>query len=639
MSRSLRHAPLAAKLGVFGALLLAVALGSIALTVWVSWQLEGGAAAVNEAGRLRMQTWRLAHAVSTQAPTPAMHAAMDASLHLLQQGDPARPLFLPSDAATAAALGDVQAQWQATRAGWTTAAPTPAQTAAEAQALVERVDALVARIETRLQRWTSLLGAFQLALMGAALATAVALLYASHLFVFRPLALLQQGLRAVEAGDLDARVPVHSHDEFGRVAEGFNRMAERLADSYRGLEAKVAEKTETLRAERERLAVLYDASRVVAGSADLPTLAQTFAQRLRAAAGADAVLVRCHDAAQGCMPLLASDGVPTAMLDQEGALRHAPCRCAPRSNGQAAVLQRLDRDANADATCGARPQCTRHGFAHGMTLPVRLQQRTLGEVTLLWRGDTEPAPAAEDVALLHSLASQLAGGIEALRAAALQREAAVSEERAFIARELHDSIAQALAFMKLQIQMLRGAIARRDAKAIDDGVGELDAGVRESLADVRELLLHFRTRACGDDLVAALRSTLHKFQHQSGIAAHLDVGGPGVPLAPDVQVQLLHVVQEALSNVRKHAGATQVHVRVDPHPDWRIEVRDDGCGFSTAAQAADGDTHVGLRIMRERAAAVGAQVRVHTAPGSGTRVVLTRPAAVAPTAVPLASAA
>jgi two-component system nitrate/nitrite sensor histidine kinase NarX len=154
------------------------------------------------------------------------------------------------------------------------------------------------------------------------------------------------------------------------------------------------------------------------------------------------------------------------------------------------------------------------------------------------------------------------------------------------------------------------------------------------------LLLHFRTRSSGDDFIGALKTTLHKFQRQSGIATQLGVGGPGVPLAPDVQVQLLHVVQEALSNVRKHAGATQVCVRVDPHPDWHIEVRDDGCGFSVGAKPVDDDPHVGLRIMRERAAAVGAQVHVHSAPGSGTRVVLTRPArAASDRDAPLAAAA
>jgi two-component system nitrate/nitrite sensor histidine kinase NarX len=85
------------------------------------------------------------------------------------------------------------------------------------------------------------------------------------------------------------------------------------------------------------------------------------------------------------------------------------------------------------------------------------------------------------------------------------------------------------------------------------------------------------------------------------------------------------VVQEALSNVRKHAGARQVWLQVRQHPHWRIEVRDDGCGFDAAAAQASDDTHVGLRIMRERAAGIGAEVALHSLPGQGTTVVVQWP--------------
>ncbi len=91
-----------------------------------------------------------------------------------------------------------------------------------------------------------------------------------------------------------------------------------------------------------------------------------------------------------------------------------------------------------------------------------------------------------------------------------------------------------------------------------------------------------------------------------------------MPLPPDVQVQLLHVVQEALSNVRKHAGASAVWVDVQQQPPWRIEVRDDGRGFD--AEAALDETHVGLRIMRERATGIGASVQIRSQPGQGTCV-------------------
>jgi two-component system nitrate/nitrite sensor histidine kinase NarX len=95
-------------------------------------------------------------------------------------------------------------------------------------------------------------------------------------------------------------------------------------------------------------------------------------------------------------------------------------------------------------------------------------------------------------------------------------------------------------------------------------------------------------------------------------------------LPADVQVQVLHVVQEALSNVRKHAHAREVWLDVQQTPQWRVEVRDDGCGFATEATAQD-ETHVGLRIMHERAERIGADVDIASVPGSGTCVVLTLP--------------
>jgi two-component system nitrate/nitrite sensor histidine kinase NarX len=140
---------------------------------------------------------------------------------------------------------------------------------------------------------------------------------------------------------------------------------------------------------------------------------------------------------------------------------------------------------------------------------------------------------------------------------------------------------------------------------------------------VRELLVHFRTRTNTEDISAALQTTLQKFEHQTGLKTHLQLEGAGLPLPADIQVQVLHVVLEALSNVRKHARASTVWVEVQQSLPWRVEVRDDGQGFDT--DLATGETHVGLRIMRERAARIGALVELSSVPGSGTCVVLTLP--------------
>jgi len=617
---------LSAKLGAIGSALLLVALLSIGLTLWVTWQLEGGAAAVNEAGRMRMQTWRLAQTLAggdTQR-VDTLVAQFDDSVRLLRSGDPARPLFVPHDAQTQAAFKDVQQGWMDLRSTWT-AQPAPAATlaaltAAQADAFVQRVDAFVSAIEDQLARLTAILNLVQFAMVALAIASAVTLLYSAYLFVFNPLARLQAGLVRVAQGDLSVRVEVGSSDEFGALSTGFNQMAHKLQALYQTLEAKVQEKTLRLDQQHTRLAALYEAAAFVTRATTLDELAQGFAAQLRRVARADASAVRWSDESNQRYLLLASDCLPQSIVEQEHCLSTGSCLCGqPQAQAHTQVI--AIRSQAGPAFGG---HCEKAGFESILSVPLRLHERMVGEVNLFYRGAS--ALAGEDRDLLETLASHLAGAIEGLRVGALQREAAVAEERGLLARELHDSIAQSLVFLKIQAGLLRTAQQRHDAAGIERSLDELDEGVRGSLADVRELLMHFRTRTNAEDVAHALRTTLQKFEHQTGLPTHLSIEGDGLPLAPDVQVQVLHVVQEALSNVRKHAGARQVWVQVQQAPQWRVEVRDDGCGFAGLGSPPD-QTHVGLRIMRERAQGIGATVEVDSVPGSGTCVVLTLPAA------------
>lgn len=607
-----RDARLATKIGVLGGALLLAALASIGATLWISWQLVGGAAAVNEAGRLRMQTWELTHvsALGEQAQAQRLRERIDASLALLSQGEPSRPLFLPRDVETQARLQAVDQAWRRVRGS--------SISDVEARALVTQIDALVSRVEARIAAWTAILSSLQLALLPLAIIGCVGLLVASRVLVFLPVDRLRNALRALENGDLSARVPVRNRDELGEVAEGFNAMAARLGKAYRSMELQVRDRTADLRAEQHRLTVLYEASAFAAQVESTDVLAAGFADRLRRVARADAVIVRCLDPRRERMVLLSSQGLPPGMLDAERCLAKGDCYCgAPEP---AARVIRIE-----PATVYGT-HCQKAGFCALISVALRLHGEVVGEVDLLYRETPELAAADRD--LLDSLAAHLSTAIERLRAAALQREAAIAEERAMLARELHDSIAQGLAFTKIQVQLLRQSqVAGRTedaAKLLD----EVELGIKESTADVRALLLHFRTRTDGDDLVPALQQTLHKFRLQSGLAAELEVRGHGAPLPADQQVQLLHVVQEALSNVRKHAGARSVKLLVEQQPQFSIEVQDDGRGFDTEGEGPD-DSHVGLRIMRERAERVGAFIDIQSQPGSGTRVRVALPQALA----------
>ena len=616
---------LSTKLLGLGVGFLLVALLSIGLTLWVTWKLEGGAAAVNEAGRLRMHMLRMVVAQQTESPENLRVLAnnFDASLELLRTGDPARPLYVPWSA-------DTQARFDAIRLAWgelrqdlgRDAVPAGAAAVGRADGFVQLVDGFVEAIEVQIARWTAALHLFQLGMMALAIAAAVTFMAVSYLLVLNPVSRLQQAQARLRQGDLGTRLPVDSDDEFGQLSAGFNLMAHALQASHTDLEHKVREKTASIAVKNQRLAALYEVSAQASNAGSLDTLAQGFAQQIRRIAKADAAVVRWSNEGNERYVMLAADGLPAAMAADEHCLPTGSCLC-----GQPQEQARMRVIPITPVSAPSLPHCRDAGFETMVTIPVQMHQRMLGEVNLFFRTPVELTKGMQN--LLDTMARHLASSMESLRATALEREAAVSEERSLIARELHDSIAQSLAFLKIQTQLLRDAVARDDTLARDRSMGELDVGVRECYADVRELLVHFRTRTSEEDIESALQATLSKFEHQTGMGTTLTMSGHGLPLAADVQIQVLHMVQEALSNVRKHSGASRVEVRVHRHPRWRFEVQDNGVGFDVAGVPPN-SVHVGLGIMRERALGIDATISVESAPGAGVCVAIELPLPLSP---------
>ncbi|MBC7993662.1 MAG: type IV pili methyl-accepting chemotaxis transducer N-terminal domain-containing protein [Rhizobacter sp.] len=616
-----KHWSLGARLALAATPFLLVSLLLMALTLWVSWQLDGGAAAVNEAGRMRMQAYRMSLSVST-GDTQALARqieSFDASLAMLRQGDPERPLFVPWDDEVHARFASVENDWAAFQQRWTRVPMSSVQVLPEEAArFSEHIDAFVSVIEATMSHWTRQLHLLELAAMALAVLGASVLLYIGYVLVLEPVRLLKNATDEIKHGDFSARVDLQRSDEFGALAEGFNRMAEHLQSMYRGLEAKVAEKTALLEEKRERMEALYDVTNLVANATSLQELADGFTQRVGRVAHADGVALRWSDESNRRYLLLASLGLPEAMREGELCVMAGDCHCgAPEApNGTRVIPIRSMK-------LSAMKHCAHAGYEAVVSVPIRLHERLMGELNLFYHALVTPSEAERS--LLEALTAHLASGMENLRLSALAKEAAVAQERTFIARELHDSIAQSLAFLKIQVQLMRDALASGDKVSVDKTLAEIDVGVRESYGDVRELLMHFRTRTNTEDIEPALATTLRKFEHQSGIHTHLAMHGNGMPLSPDLQVQVLHIVQEALSNVRKHAQASQVWLDVQQHPAWRFEVRDDGRGFATDGPSG-GETHVGLRIMSERAQRIGAELHVASRPGGGTAVTLSLPA-------------
>ena len=611
---------LGAKLAMVGIPFLLLVLCSTVVMLWMSRQLDGGAAAVNEAGRMRMQAYRLALSIDEgrRDDLPRQIEAFERSLSVLLHGDPERPLAVPWDDRVRAAFPAVERDWVAFRARWLDGPPAAGRDLRrDTDEFVARIDALVIGIESHLARQTALLHLLQLSALVLAVVAAAALVLAGLVFVLRPVRKLAQAIGSIQAGNFDARVEHASSDEFGTLSRGFNGMAENLQSMYRHLEHKVAEKTSELEEKRERLEGLYEVTNLVANTTALADLAQGFVEIVARIARADGVALRWSDRGNQRFLMLASQGLPQALLDAEQCLERGTCHCSTVAENPGVRVIPIQDESGPDSLA-----CAQAGFKTVINVPVCLHERTMGEVDLFFCARVRPAPALRS--LLEALGSHLASAMENLRLAALEKEAAIAQERLHLARELHDSIAQSLAFLKIQVQLLRDALQSGDAAQRAAALDEIDAGVRESYGDVRELLMHFRTRANAEDIEAALASTLRKFEHQSGVKTVLSIQGHGIPLAPDRQIQVLHIVQEALSNVRKHARASRVALDVRQHPAWRLEVRDDGIGFDAGGDRGD-ETHVGLRIMKERAQRIDAELEIVSAPGQGSSVVLTLP--------------
>lgn len=205
-----------------------------------------------------------------------------------------------------------------------------------------------------------------------------------------------------------------------------------------------------------------------------------------------------------------------------------------------------------------------------------------------------------------------------------KRLLAVLQERNLIAQGLHDSIAQALTFLNLQVQMLETAFAENKREEAAENIGFIKTGVQECYEDVRELLLNFRTKISNKEFPEAVADLFSRFTQQTGTTVETAwENGTHLP-TQDEQLQMIFILQESLSNIRKHARATHVKFTLSEHGGrFTMTIQDNGQGFDTEKIGEPTGSHVGLHIMQERAKRIRAVLEIRSQPQQGTTVSLT----------------
>ncbi len=355
------------------------------------------------------------------------------------------------------------------------------------------------------------------------------------------------------------------------------------------------------RREREREA-LYEVALQLTGRADLPDVLDTITGHARELLGADRA-VACLSDTRGPASPAAALRDRLAMAD-DGRVCHVAHAATGAHHGQ-------------NPLC---PLTSGQDTASWAARPLRGPDGILGELCVVRSG---PSFTASERHLLGALADMAAIAVRTAHLHEAEEQWTIHAERDRIARELHDSLAQVLGVIHLQLRALETRAKDEASHTMAGELSQLAETADEAYQDVREAILGLRETIREDGgLEGALREYLRKYSRQTGIAATLACDGDTRhALSPRAEVQLLRVVQEALTNTRKHSHASRASVTIEcDGPQTTLSIEDDGVGFDPASVAGSMEGGFGLASMRERVEQIGGTITVHTAPSEGTRI-------------------
>ena len=298
----------------------------------------------------------------------------------------------------------------------------------------------------------------------------------------------------------------------------------------------------------------------------------------------------------------------------------------PEGQGPTGVAMRegrpfINNDSATDATVAPwREEQLKRGYRSSASFPLKIAGATIGVLTLY--SGTAHYFDGEEVHLLSVLADDFSFALEAAEVASerVVAEEALRSERARLARDLHDSVTQALFAVSLKAELLAEACEGELTPAVAQVACEVQRLSRGALAQMRTLLLELRGDALEEVPISQLMScAVEATEARTGTALHLNIAGDA-QLPAALHVAVYRITQEALNNVARHANAKYAQVELELSPvRVRLAVTDDGRGFEPRALEP---THLGLRSMRERAAEAEAQLRIDSSPGRGTQIVL-----------------
>lgn len=601
LQRSLVARIIASLLAISG-----MALISITLTMAMSNGSRGDAAAINVAGSLRMNAYQMMAALQRleYAPEAASEEQLDNLMASFDQRLNGTTLqqTIPTDDRheRRRQLEKIQTYWQHTLRPALQAPPSGAERDLNTLetmivAMVNDIEMLVAYLEQSTEAKVRLLGMMQvLFLVLIAIVVAIALYDVRYNLVV-PLRQLMVLAREAAQRNFKPRSQLRGSDELALLGHTFNKMSAELATSYAALEDTVSRKKQELECSNQALRVMHDASRsLYGGGNDLCSSAAPMLRELEKLLDIGPIRLSLNDPFdQREMPVLETHSRtrPEYCRDQDC---HA-CLIDPRP------LELIDNH---------QSQC--------LLLPISVGDTLLGTLEVWY-----PQEQLNDSTrrLLTMLADQLATAVYLQRRIEEQQHVTLINERTIIARELHDSLAQSLSYLKMQVARLERMQQKETTREAQSAVfDELRTGLNSAYRQLRELLTTFRLKLEGPGLQFALRQTVDEFSQRIGATVELDYDVPPYLLNPNEEIHVLQITREALANTHKHAQAHWAGVTVRfADAQLLVRIEDDGIGLEDDSSPP---MHYGLVIIRDRANTLNGELRIANRPTGGTCVEL-----------------
>jgi nitrate/nitrite-specific signal transduction histidine kinase len=462
------------------------------------------------------------------------------------------------------------------------------------------------------EEWSSLLAASQgygqflylLLVLGIIFPAIVVFFGVKH--ITDPIAKFTTAAKEIAGGNYGQQIEVNTGDELEELGNQFNQMSVQLSESYSQLERRVAART-------RELATLNAIAAVVSRSLDLEEIMNDALNKILEVLEMELGSAYAIDDEGKGLKLLAEHGLSAEFID-----RLSPRPLKGSVVEKAALLGYplvwlLDDYPEIEM----KPLLAKQGIAQIICVPLMVKGRLVGAFNF---GAHESRPISkEELSLLGACGQQIGVAVENARLYRQAEETAAISERTRLARELHDSVTQTLFSASLIAEVLPD-LWEMNQKEGWRRLEELRQLTRGALAEMRTLLVELRPNALVEiPLPDLLRQLCEALIGRTRLPIQLSIAGQQ-KLPADVQVGLYRITQEALNNIVKHSKATQAVVTLRLNGSLHLSIADNGCGFEIAKVPPD---HLGLKIMGERAKAIGAKLSIYSEPGDGTQISVT----------------